>query len=51
MNNLLNRASRWRSRWSQVFWLVGLWAAGVLSVALVAAVIRLAMGAIGFRSH
>ncbi|MGO4152646.1 DUF2474 domain-containing protein [Cupriavidus sp. YAF13] len=51
MNNRLDRASRWRSRWKELFWLIGLWAAGVLSVALVAALIRLAMGAIGFKSH
>ncbi|MHA7680326.1 DUF2474 domain-containing protein [Cupriavidus sp. PET2-C1] len=51
MNNMLDRASSRRSRWPQLFWLIGLWAAGVLSVALVAALIRLAMEAIGFKSH
>lgn len=45
------RRETWRRRWRQAAWMVGLWAAGVVSVALVAELIRLAMQAAGMKSH
>ncbi|WP_420994614.1 DUF2474 family protein [Cupriavidus sp. 30B13] len=51
MNKMPDPASGRRRRWKERLWLAGLWLAGVASVALVAQVIRLAMEAIGLRSH
>lgn len=37
--------------WKRVAWLVGIWAASVLTLAVVVEVIRLCMSAIGLRTH
>ncbi|WP_083384385.1 MULTISPECIES: DUF2474 domain-containing protein [Cupriavidus] len=51
MDERAARRETWRRRWRQAAWMVGLWAGGVVSVALVAELIRLAMQAAGMKSH
>ncbi len=46
-----DRSSKMRNHCKQVIWLVGLWAASVATVGLVAELLRILMEAAGLKSH